>query len=158
MITRLLKQNLLIKSETIFYNANTELAKSNTYTIIKDKFNNTYNVESFLFEENNNLLKLEKLRFKDIDKNNFETSIAFLNTETNNLYGKDVILNLNNKSFNKENEPRLKANSIINSNSNTEITKGVFTTCKKRDGCPLGKFHKKLLMTKEKLFNMMMRY
>ncbi len=151
VIIRLSKQNLLIKSETIFYNSNLELIKSNTDTIIKDKFDNTYNVESFLFEENNNLLKLEKLRFIDLDKNNFESSIAFLNTETNNLYGKDVILNLNNKSFNKENEPRLKANSIINRNSDTEITKGIFTTCKKRDGCPPWKISaKKIVHDKKK--------
>jgi LPS-assembly protein len=39
------------------------------------------------------------------------------------------------KSYNN-NEPRLKGNSIINNENFTEITKGIFTTCKKRDGCP----------------------
>ncbi|MDA9598918.1 hypothetical protein N9R93_03145, partial [Candidatus Pelagibacter sp.] len=54
-------------------------------------------------------------------------------------------------SFNKENEPRLKANSIIYNNSNTEITKGIFTTCKKRDGCPPWKISaKKIIHDKKK--------
>ena len=127
---------LLIESEKITYNNNLEYIRSNTDTVIKDKFKNIYNVKSFLFELNNKILKLENLKFIDFENNRLETSIAFLNTETNNLYGKDVILNLNNKSFEKNNQPRLKANSMINNEVSTEITKGIFTTCKKRDGCP----------------------
>ena len=127
---------LLIESEKITYNNNLEYIRSNTDTVIKDKFKNIYNVKSFLFELNNKILKLENLKFIDFENNTLETSIAFLNTETNNLYGKDVILNLNNKSFEKNNQPRLKANSMINNEVSTEITKGIFTTCKKRDGCP----------------------
>ena len=127
---------LLIESEKITYNNNLEYIRSNTDTVIKDKFKNIYNVKSFLFELNNKILKLENLKFTDFENNTLETSIAFLNTETNNLYGKDVILNLNNKSFEKNNQPRLKANSMVNNEVSTEITKGIFTTCKKRDGCP----------------------
>ena len=127
---------LLIESEKITYNNNLEYIRSNTDTVIKDKFKNIYNVKSFLFELNNKILKLENLKFIDFENNRLETSIAFLNTETNNLYGKDVILNLNNKSFEKNNQPRLKANSMVNNEVSTEITKGIFTTCKKRDGCP----------------------
>ena len=127
---------LLIESEKITYNDNLEFIRSNTDTVIKDKFKNIYNVKSFLFELNNKTLKLENLKYTDFENNTLETSIAFLNTETNNLYGKDVILNLNNKSFEKNNQPRLKANSMVNNEVSTEITKGIFTTCKKRDGCP----------------------
>ena len=62
--------------------------------------------------------------------------MAFINTLTNKLFGKDVAIDLNNNDFNKDNEPRLKGKSIIYENENTEITKGVFTTCKKNDNCP----------------------
>ena len=34
------------------------------------------------------------------------------------------------------NEPRIKGKSVINDKEFTEIKKGVFTNCKKRDGCP----------------------
>ena len=50
--------------------------------------------------------------------------------------GKDISIDLNNKSFNKDNEPRIKGKSIIYNNGFTEVTKGIFTTCKKTDKCP----------------------
>ena len=76
------------------------------------------------------------MQFKDLDNNNLKTTLAYINTKTNTLFGKDVHINLNNKSFSKNNEPRLKGNSVINNDKTAEITKGVFTTCKKREGCP----------------------
>ena len=45
-------------------------------------------------------------------------------------------MNFDNSSFNKDNEPRLKAVSITKDENITELTKGIFTTCKKREGCP----------------------
>ena len=45
-------------------------------------------------------------------------------------------MNFDNSSFNKDNEPRLKAISITRDENITELSKGIFTTCKKRDGCP----------------------
>ena len=45
-------------------------------------------------------------------------------------------MNLDNSMINNNNQPRLKGNSLINDNDIAKIKKGVFTTCKKRDGCP----------------------
>ena len=45
---------------------------------------------------------------------NLKSSIAYINTKTNNLYGKNIFINLRNETLNKNNEPRLKGNSIIN--------------------------------------------
>ena len=53
----------------------------------------------------------------------------------NGARGKSMNL-LNNKTFNENSEPRLKGNSIVNNEIQTEIKNGVFTTCKKRDDCP----------------------
>ena len=50
--------------------------------------------------------------------------IAFLDTRSNQLIGKDISINLDNKSFNKDNEPRIKGKSIIYNNGYTEVTKG----------------------------------
>ena len=36
----------------------------------------------------------------------------------------------------KKNQPRLKGNAIFLDDNITKVNKGVFTTCKKRDGCP----------------------
>ena len=81
-------------------------------------------------------LKVENSILKDSKNNTFKIELAFINTKSNKLFGKDIEINLNNESFNQENEPRLKGRTIIYENDYTEVTKGVFTTCKKRDNCP----------------------
>ncbi len=127
---------LKIKTEEISYNQKERVIKSDTKTEIKDKVLNTYKVDNFFYEINKSLLKLNNLDFKDNSNNTLKTALAYINTKTNRLFGKDVSIELNNKSFNKNNEPRLKGNSIINDTNTATITKGIFTTCKRRDGCP----------------------
>ena len=61
-----------------------------------------------LFGNWNDLLKIENANFKDKNNNRFYTSLAFINTKTNKLFGKDVSVNLSNDTFEKNNEPRLK--------------------------------------------------
>ena len=129
-------KDLEIKTQSVTYDKKENLIKSITKTKLIDKEQNIYNFDKFFYEINKNILKLENVNFKDTENNKFTSSIAYLNTETNKLFGKDISIHLNNKSFNKDNEPRLKGNSVINDNKSTEVTKGVFTTCKKRDKCP----------------------
>ena len=43
-----------------------------------------------------------------------QTSLAYINTKTNRIFGKDVSINLNNENFENGNQPRLKGKSIIN--------------------------------------------
>lgn len=125
-----------IETEKIFFDQLNDLIKSNTKTVLKDNLKNIYMVDSFKFEINKNLLKVTNLVFKDKDKNIVKTKLAYINTESGKLFGKDVNVDFNNSTFNNENEPRLKANSVGDNENITEFTKGVFTTCKKRDGCP----------------------
>ena len=129
-------KKLVIKTEEITYNQKQKIIKSDAKTEIKDKVLNNYKVDNFFYEINKNLLKLNNLIFKDNANNTLRTSLAYINTKTNRLFGKDVSVELNNKSFNKNNEPRLKGNSIVNDTDTTTITKGIFTTCKRRDNCP----------------------
>ena len=84
------------------------------------------------------MLKVKNLDFYDAGNNNLKLSIAYMDIETNNLYGKDAVINLNDKDLkiNKENQPRLSGNSILNNELISEIKKGVFTLCKKTDTCP----------------------
>ena len=82
------------------------------------------------------MVKIKNGILKDISNNQFKIELAYINTLTNKLFGKDITADLNNKTFNKNNEPRLKGRSVFLDNNSTEITKGVFTTCKKRDKCP----------------------
>ena len=82
------------------------------------------------------ILKIENSRIQDSNNNIFKIDLAFINTKSNKLFGKDIEINLNNKSFNKDNEPRLKGKTVTYNENFTEVTKGIFTTCKKRDKCP----------------------
>ncbi len=131
-----LEENLIITTSNIVYDKKNKIINSRTKSIVTDKLENIYSVDNFNYEMDKDLLKVENVIFEDKKNNNFKTSLAYINTKTNKLFGKDVDINLNNTSFAKDNEPRLKGNSIINEKDTTEITKGIFTTCKKRDGCP----------------------
>ena len=128
--------NLEIKSSYLFYDKNLSQIKSDAKTIIQDDIQNKYYVENFIYEVEKNLLKVNNLVFEDKDNNKLSTSIAFINTKTNKLFGKDLSLDLKSKELSNNNEPRLKGNSVIIDDNFTEINKGNFTFCKKRDGCP----------------------
>ena len=135
-----LKNDLTIQTEKILYNKEKGIIKSNLKTSLKDKAKNYYSVEEFIFEVEKDILKIKNADFKDVNNNRFKTSLAYINTKTNKLFGKDAIVNLDNSSFNEGNEPRLKGNSVINNNEFTEVSKGVFTTCKRNEKCPPWKF------------------
>ena len=129
-------RKLEIKTEKIVYNQKQKILESETKTEIKDKLSNKYQIDNFYYEINKDLIKVNNLYYKDNYNNTLRTSLAYINTKNNRLFGKDVNVELNNKSFNKENEPRLKGNSIVNDTKTAQIVKGIFTTCKKRDKCP----------------------
>ena len=59
-------------------------------------------------------------------------------------------LELDNKTLNKESEPRLKGNSVTNNENTTTVMGGVFTTCKRRDGCPAWQISAKKIEHKKK--------
>ena len=73
----------------------------------------------------------------DSDSNEHNIEIAKLNLKTNEIVGKDLSIKFNKKYFSKNNDPRLKAKSIIIEENNSYFKKGIFTTCKIRDDkCP----------------------
>ena len=131
-----IKKNLTIKTSSVTYNKKNGVLNSEVKSTVTDKYENIFYVDNFFYEIEKDILKISNANFEDIDNNKFQTSIAYINTKNNKLFGKDIKAFLNNKSFNKNNEPRLKGNSVVHDNEDTYITKGVFTTCKKREGCP----------------------
>ncbi len=131
-----IKKKLLIKTENITYNKKKNILESQYPSILKDNSNNTLSSKNFWFDINDGIVKLNGANLKDFNNNNFDIETAFLDIKTNKLIGKDISIDLNNKSFNQDNEPRIKGRNITYENGLTEITKGVFTTCKKTDKCP----------------------
>ena len=128
--------NFIIENNEIFYDQKNNIVSSENTTIIKDKLGNTHFVDSFIFEIDKNVIKVKNLVSKDNQLNTFKTSIAFINVVSGKVFGKDINVILNNSSLESENEYRLKGNSVIMDTNSSEITKGIFTTCRKRDDCP----------------------
>ena len=130
-------KKIIIETDIINYDKKNNNINSSSRSVLTDKLKNIYDVDNFNYEINRNILKIKNANFRDSNNNNLNTSLAYINTKSNKLFGKDISIDLNKSSFNKNNDPRLKGNSIIINNGITEISKGVFTTCKKRNGkCP----------------------
>ncbi len=131
-----LKSKLILETEDVIYDRKNKILISEKNSILKDKFNNSISTKYFHYDIDKNILKIKNSTLKDTENNLFNIELGYINTKSNKLFGKDISISLNNKSFNKNNEPRLKSNSLTYDNDIVELSKGVFTTCKKREKCP----------------------
>jgi len=120
---------------------------SESKSIIKDKENNILELMEFKYLANEKLIKGKEIKFTNKIKDEFFFKDAFIDISNNEIAGRNIIINFHNAAFNNpDNEPRLKGN-IASSNENfTKVSKGVFTTCKKRDGCPPWQIHAEEVM------------
>ena len=133
---RILTKNILIESSSIYFDTKNKIIKSDTETIIKDNLGNSILTKTFLFNQNDNLIKINNSKLIDFEKNTYYLMNGYVNLSTNKFVGKDISIDFNNQYFDKDNEPRLKGNAISSDKNKTIINKGVFTTCKKNDDCP----------------------
>ena len=131
-----LKKKIFIKTQKIFYNIADKNIKSNTDSIIEDDLSNSFFVENFLYTLRNNLIKLGATKLIDVDQNEIFIKKSYINLNSKKLIGKDLIINFDNASFQKNNEPRLSGLTISSDKDQTIVKKGVFTTCKRTDDCP----------------------
>ena len=131
-----LKSEIVLETEDVIFDRKNKVLTSEKNSLLKDKSNNSIVTDFFLYEIDKNILKIKNSTLKDFENNLFNIELGYINTKSNKLFGKDISINLNNKSFDRNNEPRLKSNSLIYENDFVELNKGVFTTCKKRDKCP----------------------
>ncbi len=131
-----IKNDFLIETQSIIYNTYKKEITSQDNTLINDANGNLAEAKAFFLNLNDDVIKLKKMKMTDLQQNIIKLDIAYINLNTSNLIGKNVSINLNNKTFNKENEPRLKGVSLNSDLQTSILTKGVFTTCKKNDDCP----------------------
>ena len=125
-----------IQSEIITYDQKKNTISSNDTSILKDIDGNKYLVDDFNYDMNNDIIKVNNIISEDINKNKLKASIAYINTNSKKIFGKDVELYLYNQSNIDNNKFRLKGNSVKIDRNISEITKGIFTTCRARKGCP----------------------
>ena len=99
-------KDLKIQSNKIFFDKKNNIIKSDKKTKLTDGKNNIYIADEFFFEIDKDLLKLINLKFLDNNSNNMETPLAYMNTKTGKLFGKDIVVNFASESLNNKNEPR----------------------------------------------------
>ncbi len=129
--------NYIINSYNVTFLRDKKEIRSDYKTNVTDKYGNNFSSEKFLFLTDDKILKGKNVSLKDIDGNESFFDSFFGNLSEKDFYGKDVKVLFQSETFgNKNNEPRLYGNTLRTNQNETVITKGIFTTCKKRDKCP----------------------
>ena len=132
-----IEENYTIESSNVTYDRKIKEIFSTEKTLVQDNYNNVLKSNDFKLSINDKILEAKIVNLIDNELNEYNFEIAKLNIETNEIAGKDLSIKFNNKSFRKNNEPRLKANAVIIDREGARFKKGVFTTCKKRkEKCP----------------------
>ena len=132
-----IQSNYEINSNNVTYDKKKELIFSDEPSKIIDTFNNQIKVDEFYYDVIKKIIKANKMEIVDISKNKYLFENAIIDLNNKKIAGKDIEIRLDKGLFDPENDPRFKGRAIKISENNTEITKGVFTTCKIReDKCP----------------------
>ncbi len=131
------KDNYKIKSENVTFLRNKKEIFSEKKTNVVDNYNNNFITENFIFSITDEIFKGKNVTYKDNLGNISKFESFFGDLKNKEVHGKSVKYFFAKESFgNKKNEPRLYGNIFESNSDKTEISKGIFTTCKKRDGCP----------------------
>ena len=130
-----------IEGNNILFDNKNKVISSNDFTTIIDKDGNNIAVEMFNYQiEKNSFSSKGNIKLIDIKNNEYKFSEIFIDEKSGNIAGSDVKVFLNDKDIkqNKDNEPRLFANSMTLNKGQSVFEKGVFTFCKDmgEDSCP----------------------
>ncbi len=110
---------------------------SSKNTTIKDKYQNKFKTKEFMFFVEDEVLKAKNVELVDNQGNISKLNNFFGDLKNEEFHGKDLKLKFYQSIFNNpENEPRLYGNKISSDKNFSKISKGIFTTCKKREKCP----------------------
>ena len=116
---------------------------SNNKTQIIDDNNNFYELSKFIYYKNDFLLKAKNVNITSSDNlakdssDKYFFADGFFNLDSKNFDASATDIYLHKNMFgNENNDPRLKGVSSFKKNNITQVNKGIFTSCKKTDGCP----------------------
>ncbi len=124
-----------ISTSNILYNIENKKISSSEETLIEDLQSNKIKVKNFNILLTENLLKAENAYIIDKNLNQYELEKFFYDFKQNRILGKDVILNQDNNLSSERYLPRAKGRSFLLENNNMILKKGIYTNCKKREGC-----------------------
>ncbi len=139
--TVLTSEGYSISGQNIVFDNKNGYIKSDSKTTIKDLEENNIFLENFEYSVNDNFFKsIGKIKIIDTNNNSYNFSQIFIDEKKREIIGTDIKAFLNQENFkiNKNNKPRVFANTVKIENQNSEFTKSIFTLCdyRKDDKCP----------------------
>ena len=139
----LIQQKYDFLSSDVFIDKDKMEISSKNKTQILDDNSNFYELGEFIYFKNEFLLKAKKVNITSSDNlpedssDKYYFADGFFNLDTKNFDASNTEIYLHKNVYgNEDNDPRLKGVSSFKKNNITQINKGVFTSCKKSDGCP----------------------
>ena len=129
-------------SKNVFYNKqNAELSSKKKTQVLDDK-NNLYELDKFNYSKKDFLLKGENVKIKtnfnsNINSDEYFFESGFFDLDNRNFNASNTKISMQKGIFgNIENDPRLFGVTSFKEGKITQVNKGMFTSCKKREGCP----------------------
>ena len=134
--------NYNFKTENISILREQMIISSDVGVKILDNKNQTrYEIGKFSYSLNDEILKGEDFfintKYNQPFSDKFFFKSAVFNLKNQTYIAQDININFKKDIFgNENNDPRFKGTSSSSKNGVTTINKGIFTSCKKNDGCP----------------------
>ena len=129
-------------SKNVFYNKqNAELSSKKKTQVLDDKYN-LYELDKFNYSKKEFLLKGENVKIKtnfnsNINSDEYFFESGFFYLDNRNFNAGNTKISMQKSIFgNIENDPRLFGVTSFKEGKITQVNKGIFTSCKKREGCP----------------------
>jgi len=136
----ILSEGYKLVSNKIFYNNIKKIISSNQHSTLTDLDGNTVVVDMFEYQIEKSLFSsIGKIKIIDTKNNKYFFKELHVDTKKHEMIGSDVSVLLDQENFgvSKENDPRFVANDIFISKEGSNLTKGIFTVCQKKDDkCP----------------------
>ena len=147
-----IQNEYFLESENLIYERNLSQIYSENKSKIEDLNNNIFFADKFKLNTDTYILKAKNLSLYDNLKNQYYLNFAVVNLKENKFLGSDIFIDFEDSLFgNSQNNPRLKANSMISENNETKMFKGNFTTCNQKDDkCPPWSIHAEEVIHKKK--------
>ena len=129
-------------SKNVFYNKqNAELSSKKKTQVLDDKYN-LYELDKFNYSKKEFLLKGKNIKIKtnfnsNINSDEYFFESGFFDLDNRNFNAGNTKISMQKSIFgNIENDPRLFGATSFKEGKITQVNKGIFTSCKKKEGCP----------------------
>ena len=136
----LLKEGYELTTNKILYNNLSKKITSDQNSTLIDVDGNTIYASMFEYYVTKNIFSsVGKIKVIDSKKNKYFFKELHVDTKKKEMIGSDVSVLLDQENFGvgKDSDPRFVANDIYVSKNKSNLSKGVFTVCEKRDNkCP----------------------